>query len=95
MGIHEYQEALKLGRKEYKSSVAKGRFPYLPVLDEIINNDECYSLKQLAINGNDLIKLGYEDKKIGEMLNTLLNIVIDDNYLNNKESLLNIINNLK
>lgn len=65
------------------------------ITDEIINNDECYSLKQLAINGNDLIKLGYEDKKIGEMLNTLLNIVIDDNYLNNKESLLNIINNLK
>ena len=51
-------------------------------------------IKQLAINGNDLIELGYEDKKIGEMLNTLLNIVIDDNYLNNKESLLNVINNL-
>ena len=34
------------------------------ITDKIINNDECYSLKQLAINGNDLIKLGYEDKKI-------------------------------
>lgn len=49
MGIHEYQEALKLGRKEYKSSVAKGRFPYLPVLDEIINNDMIQTEKYLGL----------------------------------------------
>ena len=31
MGETEYQEALKLGKKEYKSCVYRGRFPYLPV----------------------------------------------------------------
>lgn len=32
MGDIEYQEALKLGKKEYKACVSQGRFPYLPVL---------------------------------------------------------------
>ena len=31
MGDNEYQEALKLGKKEYKACVSQGRFPYLPV----------------------------------------------------------------
>ena len=31
MGDKEYQEALKLGKKEYKSRVSRGEFPYLPV----------------------------------------------------------------
>ena len=35
MGDNEYQEALKLGKKEYKACVSQGRFPYLPVLDSI------------------------------------------------------------
>ena len=36
MGDQEYTEALKLGKKEYKSCVSQGRFPYLPVLDDIL-----------------------------------------------------------
>ena len=34
MGETEYSEALKLGKKEYRARIAKGQFPYLPVLDE-------------------------------------------------------------
>lgn len=40
MGELEYQEALKLGKKEYKTCVGQGRFPYLPVLDEILSHQE-------------------------------------------------------
>lgn len=40
MGEIEYTEALKLGKKEYKSCVSQGRFPYLPVLDEILSHVE-------------------------------------------------------
>lgn len=36
MGDIEYQEALKLGKKEYKACVRRGAFPYLPVLDDIL-----------------------------------------------------------
>lgn len=38
MSIVEYQEALKLGRKEYQMCVARGKYPYLNVLEEIISN---------------------------------------------------------
>lgn len=59
------------------------------VLDEIIENNECYSLKQLAINGNDLIDHGIpQGKEIGIILNSLLGIVQTDNSLNNREMLL-------
>lgn len=40
MGEIEYLEALKLGKKEYKACVNQGRFPYLPVLDEILSHEE-------------------------------------------------------
>ena len=37
MGEIEYSEALKLGKKEYRSRISRGEFPYLPVLDEILS----------------------------------------------------------
>jgi basic membrane lipoprotein Med (substrate-binding protein (PBP1-ABC) superfamily) len=40
MSVQDYTEALKAGKKEYKSNIAHGKFPYLPVLDEIISQDE-------------------------------------------------------
>ena len=36
----EYQEALKRGKKEQKICLSTGRFPYLPVLDEILLHQE-------------------------------------------------------
>lgn len=49
MGDLEYQEALKLGKKEYKSRVSKGQFPYLPVLDEILKNEEIQTEQNLGL----------------------------------------------
>ena len=40
MSIIEYNKALKLGEKEYKNAVAKGQYPYLPVLDDILSHVE-------------------------------------------------------
>lgn len=62
-------------------------------LDEIIRENECFNLKDLAINGNDLIKLGYQQgKQIGEILNYLLEKVVDDSSLNNREDLIKLVN---
>ena len=38
MSLVEYQEALKMGRKEYHMCVARGKYPYLNVLEEITSN---------------------------------------------------------
>ncbi len=58
------------------------------IIDEIISNEECFSVKKLAINGNDLMEIGYRGKKIGEMLNTLLNMVINEKIKNDYDALL-------
>lgn len=57
--------------------------------NEILDNQECFSLKNLAINGKDIIHLGVTNgKKIGETLQTLLDLVIDNQIENNREILL-------
>lgn len=37
MGIQEYEQALKMGQKAYRSAVANGEYPYLPALDDILS----------------------------------------------------------
>ena len=49
MGEVEYQEALKLGKKEYKSCVSHGRFPYLPVLDDILSREEIQTEQKIGL----------------------------------------------
>ena len=59
------------------------------ILEEVLQKDECFSLKDLAVNGNDLIEIGYKPgKEIGEVLNNLLDLVISGEYKNEKEKLL-------
>lgn len=49
MGEQEYTEALKLGKKEYKSCVSQGRFPYLPVLDDILSREEVRTEQNMGL----------------------------------------------
>lgn len=58
------------------------------IVNEIINERECFSIKHLAIDGNDLIALGYKGKKIGETLQKLLTAVIDGKVENEKDKLI-------
>ncbi len=56
---------------------------------EIIRKKDCVSLKDLAVNGNDLIRAGIKPgKEIGEKLNELLELVLEDPECNTKEYLL-------
>lgn len=49
MGETEYLEALKAGKKEYKACVAGGRFPYLPVLDDILSHEQIQTEQKLGL----------------------------------------------
>lgn len=63
-------------------------------LDEVILEGNCYSLRDLKINGYDLINIGFKpDKTIGEALNWLLEIVIERPELNEKEKLMDLVLN--
>lgn len=50
---------------------------------------KAYSVKYLAVNGNDLIDLGLKGKEIGEKLNELLECVYSEKLVNERNSLIN------
>ena len=58
------------------------------ILAELQAEDACLSLKTLAVNGNDLMALGYRGKEIGFGLNALLKLVVEERLPNEKEALL-------
>jgi len=59
---------------------------------DIIKNKQCFKISHLAVNGKDLIKVGFkEGKEIGNILNALLGMVIENPQLNEKEKLLKIV----
>ncbi len=56
---------------------------------EIVDKEECVSLKELQINGKDLINIGMKPgKRMGEILSSLLSEVLDNPSLNDRETLL-------
>lgn len=66
------------------------KYDFGPVLREIIESGECWSAKSLAINGNDLVSIGYEGRAIGEELEKLLMYVIECPSENTKERLIEL-----
>ncbi len=60
----------------------------MKLADEVQQNNECVSLKQLKINGRDIMSLGnVKGKAVGEVLNKLLNSVICGKVDNEPEAL--------
>ena len=59
-------------------------------IEDIREEDSCLSLKDLAVNGRDLMAIGFPPgKEIGACLQKLLELVIDEKIPNEKEALLN------
>ena len=58
------------------------------ILNRLLAEDACFSLKQLAVNGKDLTEMGLSGPIVGQVLNTLLNWVIDGDVPNEREALL-------
>lgn len=68
----------------------------LRLFEEIKESGDCVSLKQLAVNGGDLLAKGLEKgKQIGDGLMYLLNLVLEKPELNKKDILLEKINQFK
>ena len=61
------------------------------ISEDILNNNNVLSINSLAINGNDLINIGYQQgKEIGQKLQELLNLVIDEKEPNDRNRLLEL-----
>ena len=58
------------------------------LIDEILNEESCLTLKSLKISGDDLINLGIsQGKTIGIILNKLLKLVMNEEIENNYDAL--------
>ena len=58
------------------------------LLADLKAEDACLSLKDLAVNGTDLITLGFQGKEIGACLSALLEQVIEERLPNERNALL-------
>ncbi|MCM1284575.1 MAG: CCA tRNA nucleotidyltransferase [Acetobacter sp.] len=85
----EIKKADKLAQNAEKT---KEEIKMLDLISEeirsVIAENEAFSIKDLSVNGFDLINLGINGKEIGETLNFLLEKVISDELPNDKEILL-------
>lgn len=68
--------------------ISEGTAQTLRWLSEIEQNNECCTIGQLAVNGNDLIAQGITGEKVGDTLNLLLDAVIEEKVANDKTALL-------
>jgi len=96
VGEDIFLDLLDLKRADCRAQNFELTMPRLKIYDEIeklyfeIKEDgEAFSIKDLAVNGKDLLELGFKGKEIGEILNILLNHVLDSPCDNNKEFLIN------
>ena len=72
------------GKPEEKRHFAEIR----RLTEKVLAENACVSIKDLAINGHDLMALGYEGPAIGRALHALLEQVIDGTLPNEKSILL-------
>ena len=59
------------------------------LMAQLLEEEACFSLRDLAVNGHDLIQLGIPSgKALGSCLQSLLDAVMDETLPNEKEALL-------
>lgn len=100
-GVEQLHRLLKLRECDNRAhtSLAFERFeiktvPFETILQQVLDEDSAFSIKDLTVNGHDIIKMGYkEGPEIGNILKALLDAVITDTCENTKEALTEYIKN--
>ena len=65
------------------------------IIEKLEHENLSFSLKDLAVDGNDMIEIGLEGKEIGASLKHLLEAVLNDEVKNDKNSLIDYLNKNK
>lgn len=94
----EHDRAALVAKEEIIGISMSGKRKHLKVIGrmyhDIIERGDCISIKDLDITGNDLMEYGLKGPAIGETLEKLLHIVIENPKLNEKATLIALIENL-
>lgn len=92
-GIDLYLDLIKVHIADdmAKAEIAQGRIAgYNEAAEtarQIIAEKDCFSLKDLALNGNDIKEMGFKGREIGKALDLLLEGVIEGKCSNSPEEL--------
>jgi len=78
MGQADWLQAERLAHYDRLEKIAR----------EICDADECLSVSKLAVNGHDLMALGYRGREVGDALRMLLDAVLAEQVKNEKDALL-------
>ena len=75
-----------------QSAVCKPRLAVFDAMDamagELLREAACFSLKDLAVNGTDMLDLGFRGREIGAVLQKCLDAVLDERAANDRDELL-------
>ena len=78
-----------MGSKGTGNAEEMEQFPQIrQILEEIYAENACLSLKDLAVNGHNLMALGFTGQAIGACLNRLLELVMEEALPNERTALL-------
>lgn len=91
----DVQRADSLSKQDFCRERLKKSDEQEKIVSEIIEKKECVHIKDLAINGYDLIELGFEGNGIKSVLNILLDNVMRDKVKNERRELLDCAKSLK
>ena len=61
---------------------------FASIVDDVITENECFTIKDLAVNGHDICALEVSGPMVGRVLKHLLDKVIDETLMNDHESLI-------
>ena len=88
-------QLLSLQKADFCSKGVTGKDPHFGEIEELIREivaeNACLSIRDLAVNGHDLMALGFSGTDIGKALKALLDAVLDERLPNEKESLLHAV----
>lgn len=92
--ILEIKQADMLAQSMYQREEKEENLRQVRALyQEILQKEECFSLKELALTGKDLMELGVpQGKQVGAVLNQLLEDVLEDPAHNTREYLTQLVN---
>jgi len=82
---------IELQRADSASTTLGGDDTLKNKVDEVLAEEDIFSLKDMDIDGNDVRNLGYKGKEIGDILKYLFDKVMENPKINEKTILLEII----
>ena len=98
-GMENMKLLLQLQKADFGGKGNEAQTRYFEELDamieEIQTEDACLGIRDLEIDGNDLLTLGFEGPAIGQALSQLLEAVLDERVPNEKEALLSAATEMK